>query len=565
MRGSDWLVGLVALLGGGLASTVVACSAGHTCENYPTEGCPGVGTTTTTTGSGGTGTGGSTGGTGGSTGGSGGMTTTTTPPIDCSGDPLAVSGSAGNIRDECAVFVKSGATGGDGSMASPLGSIAEAISKTSATRPKVFVCTPAGTPLQEEVSVAKADVEIFGGFDCAGPDWSWTEAGRSDVMGPADKVAWTVTDTATNSLVSGFKITAASPSNPTGGGHSIGMVLADVSVSVRRCDVVASDAANGASPTTPTDPVGNGADSPAVIHAQMDACINLASLIAGPEGVTNCGGVDTNGGKGGKGGDPNVNNGDGSPGSPGMPVSAVTGLGGTGQTTTGTPPASCTGGLGASGDEGPSGSAGTVLGTLSAVGLTGGDGGNGGPGLPGQGGGGGGAAKAGMFCAGGTEGNGASGGGGGAGGCGGKGGPGGQAGGSSIAIISLGNSPKIDGMTVTLKTGKGGTGGKGAAGQAGGMGGVATGGGASSGMSPSKAGCTGGNGGSGGDGGPGGGGRGGHSIGIAFPGAPPANLTFTTPPAVGMAGNGGTSTGNAGANGQAGAVCDFSKSSNPCM
>ena len=561
MRRSDWLVGIVALLGGGLAANVGACvfSADFVddCESYPHQGCPGVGTTTSS-GTGGTGTGGTgTGGTG--TGG-----TTTTPPIDCSGDPQPVVGNVGNIREECAVFVKSGATSGDGSMASPVGSIAEAIAKTTVNRPKVFVCTPANTPLQEAVNVAAPNVELFGGFDCSNPDWTWTEAGRSEVEGPADKVAWTVTDKANNALVSGFKIKAASPTNPTGGGHSIGMQLADVTVSVQRCDVEASDAADGNSPDTLTDPVQKGADAPPVVHAQMDACINQLSLIAGPEGQTNCGGTDTNGGKGGKGGEPNVNSGDGSDGSSGMP-SATTGLGGTGQTTTGNPPMSCTGGTGGSGDPGSNGSAGTALGMLSPAGLTGGDGGNGGPGMPGQGGGGGGGAKAGSFCAGGVDGVGASGGGGGAGGCGGKGGPGGQAGGSSIAIISLGNKPLIDGMTVTLKSGKGGKGGKGAAGQAGGTGGAGANGGASSGISPSKPGCDGGKGGPGGDGGPGGGGRGGHSIGIVFAKAPPANLTFMMTPVVGMPGGGGMSGGNTGANGQAGAVCDFSKAANPCM
>lgn len=570
MRQSDWLAGVMALLAGGLAAGAGACVFSFdttNCDDYPAPGCPGV----STTGNGGQGGTGGSGGHGG-TGGTGGQGGDGGPTIDCTGDPATVVDEVGNIRDECAVFVSNGGndTTGDGTMAKPYATLGKAFGEaTSAKKPKVFACAATGKTLTEAVQL-NAKLEVYGGFDCSAATWTWQAAGRTQVDGPGDTVAWTLGALAGGSLVSGFAVKAGTPTAKSGN-SSIAMAVADVAVTIKRCDLEAVDGADGEDGTPPTDPVTKGADAADAIAAQMNACQNAPGIIGGAGGKTTCGATATNGGDGGIGGGGGptpLANGDGKPGTAGVPAATPpAGAGGVGQTDLTDNTKFCKDGTkGADGSLGSKGAAGTDYGTLSLSGISGGDGDNGGLGTPGQGGGGGGASKAGpTFCSGGFPGNGASGGGGGAGGCGGKGGNGGKAGGSSIAMVSLGNKLTIDGATVTLKAGKGGTGGKGANGQSGGGFGVGKVGGAASGFDPSRAGCTGGNGGTGGAGGPSGGGRGGHSIGIAYAKAPAKEVTFATPPAVGMAGGGGTIMGgNEGAPGEKGAACDFSKTSKPC-
>jgi hypothetical protein len=452
---------------------------------------------------------------------------------DCSGDPSNV-----NVIDECGVFARADApAGGDGKKATPFAKLADAVAEAQTSGKRVYACTSA--PFKEALTIS-AGVEVFGGFDCT-KAWSWSQVARTQLSGPADEVALTITSAPGGVLVEGFAITGASPTDPNGGGSSIAVVVDDVAATLDHCDVKASDAADGVQGTTPADPVTPGQDAPPPVHNQMDACINAASLIGGPPGVTMCGSIDTSGAPGGKGGITGTMSGNGLSGGTGAnpgtsPPPGMDGLGGTGQMG---PAGTCQpGDLGAPGDQGNPGSGGSALGdTLALSGIANSDDTDGKLGTPGQGGGGGGGAKSGMFCPGGVDGNGASGGGGGAGGCGGKGGGGGKAGGASIAIVSLGT--KITLTMVTLASGKGGKGGDGAAAQPGGSGGSAAKGGSNSGAFPSIDGCKGGDGGKGGVGGAGGGGRGGHSIGIAYaktPSAGPMIKTFTP----GLAGGGGT-------------------------
>lgn len=559
MRQSDWLAGVMALLAGGLAAGAGACVFSFdttNCDDYPAPGCPGV----STTGNGGQGGTGGTGGHGG-TGGTGGQGGDGGPTIDCTGDPTTVVDEVGNIRDECAVFVsKTGKDDtGDGTMAKPYATLGKAFGEaSSAKKPKVFACAQTGQKLDEEVTL-NAKLEVYGGFDCSAAAWTWQAAGRTQVDGPADKVAWTIGALAGGALVSGFTVKAGAPT-PKSGNSSIAMAVADVAVTIKRCDLEALDGADGEDGTQPSDPVTPGADGSTSVS---NACAADNQVFGANGGSVTCDDGMSVGGKGGKGGI-TANGSTGGTGENGTPADATKGKGGAGAGA-----ADCVDGTkGANGGDGDPGVAGTAIGTLSLTGLTGGDGANGLLGKRGQGGGGGGAAKSGVFCAGGggdVDGNGASGGGGGSGGCGGKGGNGGKAGGSSIAMISLGDKLTIDGSTVKLTAGKGGTGGKGAKGQVGGAFGFGKAGGTASAIPPSKAGCKGGDGGTGGAGGPSGGGRGGHAVGIAYAKTPAKEVTFTTPPAVGMAGAGGTIMGgNAGAPGEDGAACDFSKTSKPC-
>jgi hypothetical protein len=138
------------------------------------------------------------------------------------------------------------------------------------------------------------------------------------------------------------------------------------------------------------------------------------------------------------------------------------------------------------------------------------------------------------------------GGGGGGGGCGGTPGDGGTGGGASIAVLLIGSN--VAAVQVDTITGNGGTGGAGRSGGNGGSGGLGRGGGG--GYDESRAGGSGGNGGGGGRGGHGGGGAGGWVYGVFRSGSTWSD-GGTTNPTLGTPGNGGTSSGNAGSNGQA--------------
>jgi hypothetical protein len=486
-------------------------------------------------------------------GGSNGSSSGTGMPA-CAGDPTQ---DASLVREECGVFVQADAMGSaeEGTKANPYKTLQKAIDNAGSKN--VYACTSA--PFAETVTLS-ASVDVYGGFDCT-KGWAWSQDGRAQLNGPADKVALTIAAGADGAKVEGFAITAASPSDLTMGGPSIAVAVDDVKATLDHCDVKAGDAADGVKGTTPTDPVTPGQDAPMPDHTRMDACINPGQLLGGTPGVTMCGSVVTSGGAGGKGGVTGTMSGDGQSGITGAnpatsPPVGMDGAGGTGEAGAST---MCKlGNPGAPGDNGGPGNGGSGTGdALTLTGITSGENTDGKLGTPGQGGGGGGGAKSGMFCAGGTDGNGASGGGAGAGGCGGKGGGGGKAGGSSIAIVSLGT--KLTLTEVTLASGKGGKGGDGALGQNGGSGGSAAKGGSAAALQPSIDGCKGGDGGKGGLGGPGGGGRGGHSIGIAFVKAPatmPMVKTFMQG-APGGGGMPGAAMGNSGASGAMGQCWDF--------
>jgi hypothetical protein len=567
MRRIDWLAACLALgagIGGAYAAGCVIGNGETDCGAYPGKVACHIGTSS------GTGTGGhpsssSSTGTGGS------------PPPNCEGPPVAPvtkgKTTTGNILDECAVFVSaaSTATNPDGSMASPYKTLADALANTTSSKTKVFACK--STPFSEAVTLM-ADLEVYGGFDCTTKpaQWTWLATDRTELDGPADKVALTITAAADGALVSGLTIKGGAPSATL---SSIAVAVDDMpttGVTIQQSDISAAAGSVGVLGTPATGTPSNGVSAAVAggTGGPSDACVVPAAVGGGLAGSTMCSGTDTSGASGGKGGinmtgtDGGAVDNSGQPGGNGNPLPnpnpTMAGVGGTGQTST----AACHQGQdGLAGGTGNPGSAGVGPIMLSLSGLSGGTGGPGAAGTPGQGGGGGGGAMSGTFCVvGGTafEGPGASGGGGGAGGCAGLGGGGGGLGGSSIAILSLGTKLTVDVTSVTLTTATAGDGGKGAAGQSGGQPGNGAAGGASSGTAPSTAGCKGGDGGTGGFGGSGGGGLGGFSAGIAFAKTPTAKYSFTMPPSIGDGGAvGGTST-----KGPSGAICDFSKSTPTC-
>jgi hypothetical protein len=543
MRRIDWVAGVFALLAGSAAAGVAACTSGTTdCSKYPEDAvCKGWSITTST-----------------GTTGTGGM-----PPVVCTGAP-----SAKNNLDECAVYVEAGATG-DGTMENPYGTLQQAIDNAG-SKAKVYACNKGS--FTEAVTISTA-VEVYGGFTCTNlkqwglPATTLTASNMSTLTGPADQVALTIKMGADGTTVSGLAITAAAgsagvntASTTTPAGSSVAVAVDAVTATIEDCAITAANGGNGGDGFTPSDAVMVGADAPAPVSLQEDACQNAAGIIGGAPGVTMCGAVNTSGGTGGVGGLSTTMGGVGLSGGAGMnPASPSTppndGKGGPGQTTSG---GNCTDGdTGANGTDGAAGSGGTgMTDALALSGISNSDDTSGKDGTPAQGGGGGGSAMAGtMFCTGNVAGNGASGGGGAAGGCNGKGAVGGQAGGSSIAVISLGT--KLTLTNVTLVVGAGGSGGKGFVGENGGAGGSGAKGGAASMTPPSIAGCKGGDGGVGGVGGASGGGRGGHSMGVLYANEPtpaPTLTMITTTP--GTQGTGAAS--NDGAGGLHGTICDFS-------
>ncbi|WP_438030250.1 hypothetical protein [Sorangium sp. So ce233] len=473
------------------------------------------------------------------------------PDPTCDADPTQ---DPSTVRDQCAVFARAGAAaGGDGTMARPYASLADAIENANGKR--VLACSSGAFKGSVTVGVA---AEVIGGFDC-NADWAWSAEAQSTIEGDANKAALTLTKGASGATLRSFKIVAADAT--VAGGSSIGVAVDEIDAELSSVAVIAGNGMDGATGETPEDAQA-GASAPASVS---NACVGAPAVFGGERGTTVCDDGESSGGVGGLGGIPETDDGNGQKGQDGTPLPAEnpdgTGLGGAGQAAA---QANCARGEdGGPGAPGSPGEPGTDT-ELTLAGPIGGDGKRGTSGTRGQGGGGGGGTKAGLFCPAGSntvEGVGASGGGGGAGGCGGKAGTGGKAGGSSIGIVSLGTNLVLTDVTVTV--GKAGIGGMGGDSKPGGLGGMGAVGGTASGKVGSKPGCPGGMGGVGGDGGPGGGGRGGHAVGIAYSvtpsQAPALSVVEGTAGLGGLVGLGsvGDPTASNGAPGVSGACWDF--------
>lgn len=453
------------------------------------------------------------------------------------------------ISNTCGVFVKPAASGGDGSIESPLGGLTEALDKArELQKPYVFACKGTFTG----AVVVPAGTRIFGGLDCEN---AWAITDQHTLLKGADGEIPLVFDGdgSSETRVEFFDAEAANAGTP--GGNSIAALARSGTVlHLENCSLTAGTGADGqngdsASATPPDKPMAGGPG--------INACANPSTNNGGTAYENACETADpmfpeySLGGNGGNG--YKASGQAGQPGScepaPMVPKSegGKPGL------------ADCNQGGhgvgGANGVDGMPGAGALVVGSLSTTfGWVGAEGGAGGKGKPGEGGGGGGGQK-GTNCAG------ASGGAGGAGGCGGTGGKGGKSGGASIALVSIGATVSL--VNVKLASAKGGKGGDGGNSQQGAVGGDGGKGGTNGGNATLYAGCNGGKGGDGGSGGPGGGGTGGHSLGIAFTGAEPSHdtsVSFAVPVdggGPGGIGGNGNAAGNGGAKGQAAQTLSF--------
>lgn len=454
-------------------------------------------------------------------------TTTTSTGPNCEGDPTQ---DESVVTNDCGVFVKAGATSGDGTQEKPFGSFVEA-AKSGAGR--IFAC--AGEYAETEGVVLGGDVEVYGGFTGCEAAWKWSEDARAKIAGPTDVIA--VTLVGGTVLLTNVDVTAADAEKA--GGSSIAVLVNGGTVEIANGELTSGNAKAGSEGESLMDdaslngiegadgvgPCGPG-DHPALV-GETKTCPGGDSSIAGSGGA---------GGPLGGGGEA----GSGTGGTPPDDAFPTFGQGGDGEGVNGSP-VCIDGTSGAPGGDGTPATAVSGIGDMTEGGYLGYSGVAGGYGKPGQGGGGGGGSRGAMGVSCGEPPMlvnvfGASGGAGGTGGCGGKGGGGGGAGGATIALVSLDADVSLTGVTV--RVGQGGAGGPGGAGQKGGDPG--SGGVFAPAAGTAKKSCDGGTGGAGGFGGAGSGGTGGHAVGIAFKGAAPKGGTVVMDNAApGLGGDGG--------------------------
>ncbi len=443
----------------------------------------------------------------GGTGAGGGM-----PQLNC--EPM----QNGVIDDTCGVFVNAAvAAGGTGTKLAPFSSLTEAAASIASTGGSIYVCVePLTTP--QTISGASAQLQVYGGMNCA--TWTWTATERSEISVCAPGTAncadnITVPLRVENSAVRLERLAIFAPDALVPGESSIGLLAHFSEVDFVDSEVTAGDAASGG-PGQPGAPgAGGGAGS-----------MGNQTLFTGHA----AGGVSTCGVKGGRGGGIGIGV------LTDLPLEGDIGQGNAG--VNGTDNSVCiNGGQGVVvGVAGAPGAHAVGIGALSAGGYVGALGQAGTAGTPGGGGGGGGR----RYYSNPSPDLISKGGGGGAGGCGGQPGTGGGAGGSSFGILSSSSTLTVDGASITTGNGGGGgvmgPGGLGGAAGAGGAGGgqILVG---SGGMAMFlDGGCAGGSGQPGGAGGNGGAGAGGHSAAVAYVGNAPS--FFTTEITLGSPGMG---------------------------
>jgi hypothetical protein len=415
-----------------------------------------------------------------------------------------------------ALFVDaSAADGGDGSIASPLNSIVDALNVARNTAvADIYICA---ADYDESVVItdAEAGIDLHGGFNCDG----FVYDGSRPVVSPGDgDYALYIDDLQSPILVEDLAFTAV---NAAPGNSSVAaFVSTATSVTFDRCQFTAGIGGDGIDAVT----------EPFVEGTNDNINWPVLSSLTGNDGTSSLGGAgigpigcpggqsSTYGGRGGNDGTPKngepglpISNG----GSPGLANMSCSGSGRGGD-----------GSVGAKGQDGDGATAGGFFGLFGFFPRAGEDGTEGRTG----GGGGGGASSA-------ADG----GGGGGAGGCGGNFGPGGGGGGASIALLVFHSTVTLNDSTLTSNDG--GDAGDGAMGQEGqhieGDTTLASIGG----TGPNSA-CDGGNGAAGGNGGGGGGGAGGISVGVLWSGTTAPVLDQATTDAItvgteGAAGLGG--------------------------
>ncbi len=420
-----------------------------------------------------------------------------------------------------------------GTRAAPLATIQRAIDRANADGDDADVYVAVGTYGLAGITL-QSGVSIYGGFNQT--TWLRDLGSRGTIISGGRTVSRGVAavyGNQRNTLVLD-RLRIESKDALTNTYSSFGVMLANCAkIDVSNCVVIAGDGAdgsagnNGSAAGTAADG-GNGAGG-----GNCDVSCGCSGGLCSNGGN---GGSGT-GRSGGSGGDSGSDFGCGGNWGEG----AGAGVGGAGGGTRG---GGFDGTNGSAGNNGPDGTGGLAFGAISPSSpytYLHYDGNNGLDGDNGAGGGAGGGGGGNTFTCGGA------GGGGGAGGRYGRLGIGGDGGGGSFGIWVVGGSSDITVTSTSITTSPGGTGGTGGNGSSGGTGG--DGGTGGNGTSGGGKGGDGGNGGRGGRGGHGGGGGGGPSIGVVADAASVyqcISCSFT----IGGSGSGGTSSGNAGTNGQ---------------
>ncbi|XXU71696.1 hypothetical protein WMF41_34245 [Sorangium sp. So ce1151] len=464
------------------------------------------------------------------------------PESLCDGDPATAM-----ALDACGVFVsEQGDDNSPGTKGAPVRTLQRAIGLAAHVRgngqaptQRVYAC---GGVFEEAISLSQG-VDLWGGRQCAGGDWSYggplDDQNASTVIAPPVGIPVRVVG-GDGAVIAGGDVTSvifgvravAADASASDGKSSIAMILEHGARAIVRSSVIL--AGDGKDGEPGEDAPSFRANAGVLGNDGVDACTANVAPGALPV-VTVCGdGIESTGGQGGDGGLET-----GADGTSGLPEPAAT-PDNRGSAGAGASSMACNPGVrGADGAPAKRAAGAVDPGLLGVDGWIGVRGKNGKPGGVGQGGGGGGGGKGRddmNACPAGPPQGGAAGGSGGSGGCGGKGGEGGDYGGASIGIVALqGSYLTVDASTVLGA--KGGNGGVGGTGQWGGVGAPAGRGGRGL-LFDASRGCPGGDGGHGGRGGDAGGGLGGHSLGIVSVGASVTILESATV-SPGQAGTGG--------------------------
>ncbi|MGM0556168.1 MAG: hypothetical protein ACQEVA_07300 [Myxococcota bacterium] len=437
-----------------------------------------------------------------------------------------------------AIFVaKSGDDSNPGSPDQPLLTIAEALSTATSTSGLDHIYVSRGL-YEEQVTLANG-VSIYGGYAA---DQGWTRRNTFVTKiyndGTAGQPPVAVKGSGLSNTTTVDLLTIESGSASGDGVSSYGLHCTDCSkLVVSNSNVVAGNGSagtDGSNGESGLSAFGRGYSGGG---GGSGSCDGSGWGSGGSGGNSGCG---RGGGSGGRGGSKGDN--DGYNGSNGI-YSSPGGSGGGGGDPGGDGGNGASGTNGSSGSNGSGGSSTTIVNGFWQA-NDGVDGSNGTHGNGGSGGGGGGGQGC-FFC---INGSGNGGGGGGGGGCGGVAGQGGTAGGGSFGIFLIDSSGvTLENNVVTSGNGgNGGDGGSGGSGSSGGSGGL----GDTYCSGEIGEGGNGGSGGAGGNGGHGGGGRGGDSISV-FRQNTTVSLPGTNTLRVGNAGTGGSSSGAAGADGEA--------------
>lgn len=444
-------------------------------------------------------------GAGGAEGGQGGAT-----PCD---PTLGPAEDACVITEDLGIFVSAAGsdTEGDGSRATPLATISQAVTLARTTGQRVYACATAGAYEERlDFDDSHDGVEVYGGFDCAGGAWSYEILLQAQVRSP-EPVAATIQGTRSLTLEN-LSLTAEDATEPSE--SSIALLAANAEgVTLRRVTLTAGDGAAGANGED-GQPGADGAvpgpaqkGAPGVCQEDLEEGDVLPDELPGGawDGPSACGS------KGGDGGTGVLGEGAAASGAQGEPVTEEDrGRGGAGQEDELAGPVP--GEKGARGIDGTQPQSAAEIGSFSVTGYLPADGYDGADGTAGQGGGGGGASRGTAACVG------SSGGAGGQGGCGGTKGTAGKGGGASVALVSWESELVLS--DVTLVANNGGSGGDGGAGGLGGTFGPGAAGSTNASVLLLE-GASGGHGGSGGNASGGSGGSGGPSLALAYRGSPP--------------------------------------------